>query len=166
MSDGDLQLVLEAARWASSGGNRRLQRLVVVRDGKMTRLVRAISPGMHGHPTALVVVCTDLRLAVTYQVDVERHPTRWIDVGTMAMNMMLAAHAAGLGSCPLTSFSRPALSRLLELPPDLAPELILQLGHRAPTASRRKPSQLEVEDLVHWERYQASKLRTGGGLDS
>ena len=148
--------MLEAARWASSGGNRRLLRLVAVRDLTMIRFVRAISPGMHGHPTALVVICTDLRLAATYQVDIEHHPTRWIDVGTMTMNMMLAAHAAGLGSCPLTSFSRPALSSLLELPAHLSPDLILQLGHAAAAQTNRKTIQLRVEDLVFWERYDAS----------
>src|SRR5436309_897239 len=99
IAETDLRRVLEAARWASSGGNRRLHKLVVVRDPARIRLVKAFAPGILATPPALIVICTDTEKASREQVQVDRHTTTWIDVGTQAMTMMLAAHVLGLGSC-------------------------------------------------------------------
>jgi nitroreductase len=53
----------------------------------------------------------------------------YIDVGTAAATMLLAAHAIGLASCPVTSFSRVAVARLLGLDEAITPQLIVCLGH-------------------------------------
>jgi albonoursin synthase len=110
---------------------------------------------MLGRPTALIVILTDLRKAAEEQVQVDKHTTRWIDVGTAAMNMSLAAHALGLGSCPATSFSRSGVAVMLDLPPTLVPEFILQLGHPAqplPQPRRGGATRRTVEALTYWER--------------
>ncbi len=151
--DADVRTLLDAARWAPSGGNRRIHILVVVRDPGMVRLIKAFSPGMHGLPTGLVVVCTDFERAARQAVQLELQTTRWIDVGTMAMNMMLAAHALGLGSCPLTSFSRTAISILLELPKTVFPEFVLQVGHPAGVAAPDRRARFSIDDITYWERY-------------
>jgi len=153
VADGDLRKILEAARWASSGGNRRIHKLIVVRNPTTIRLIRMMSPGMRPLAPALIVICTDAEKAARAQVPLDTHKTRWVDVGTMAMNMMLAAHALGLGTCPITSFSRAGSAVMLELPPTLLPELILTLGHPAPAIPRRKPTRLTIEDFTYWERY-------------
>lgn len=156
VADGALRAVLEAGRWATTGGNRRVHRFLVVRDPATIRLVKAISPGMLGVPAALVVICLDTEAAERQQVPVERQRSVWIDVGTAAMNMMVAAHALGLGSCPVTSFSRSGLYTVLELPTTAVPELMVLLGHSAPhrRALRRSArTRLTIEDLTYWERY-------------
>ena len=38
--------ILKAARWAPSGGNRRLHRFVAVQDPMTLRVLRMVSPGM------------------------------------------------------------------------------------------------------------------------
>jgi nitroreductase len=78
--------------------------------------VRAFSPGMLGVLAALVVICTDVERVRVEQVQVERDTSVWMDVGTAAMSMMLAAHALGLGSCPTTSFSLSGVAEALNLP--------------------------------------------------
>ncbi|HVE30906.1 MAG TPA: nitroreductase family protein, partial [Mycobacteriales bacterium] len=55
----------------------------------------------------------------------------YVDVGTTAATMLLAAHAVGLGSCPVTSFSRAAVARLLGLAEGIEPRLVVCLGHPA-----------------------------------
>jgi albonoursin synthase len=155
VSTEDLWKILEAARWALSGGNRRINKFLVVQDPRRIRLVRTVAPGMLGRPTALIVILTDLRKAAEEQVQVDKHTTRWIDVGTAAMNMSLAAHALGLGSCPATSFSRSGVAVMLDLPPTLVPEFILQLGHPAqplPQPRRGGATRRTVEALTYWER--------------
>ena len=154
--DEDIRSILQAARWASSAGNRRINKFLVVRDAGTLRLVRAVSPGMLAHPPAIIVILTDANQAREEQVQLDKDYNTWIDVGTTAMNMMLMAHALGLGSCPATSFSKAGVRVALDLPSHLIPEFILQLGHCAPEARLHRPgssTRLRIEDLTYWERY-------------
>lgn len=156
VSEQDLRRVLEAARWAISAGNRRIHKFIVVRNSATIQLIRAVSPGMLALPAALIVICTDMDKAAREQVQLDRDSTTWIDVGAAAMNMIIMAHALGLGTCPTTSFSRSGVSTVLELPPSVVPEFILQLGHPAPQVRVMRPgvsTRLRVEDFTFWERY-------------
>ena len=151
-----LELVVQAGRSASSGGNNRIHRFLVLRDEVLIRLVRAMSPGMLGYPTALVVICTDLHAAALRQIPVGVYRTRWIDVGTAMANMMLMVEALGLGSCPLTSFSQGGVSVVLDLPEQAVPEAILQMGHRPGRRPVDEPSPQHagtVDPYVYWDRY-------------
>lgn len=158
MTDESLLSVLEAGRWATAGGNRRIHPFLVVRDpGTLARL-RAVTPGMFSAPPVVIVICTDATRAAEELVQVKHDTTTWIDVGTAAMNMMVAAHALGLGSCPVTSFSHGAVSVVLGLPSTVEPELFLLLGHpRQPTrpirpaGSRRTAVVTLPVGLVWWE---------------
>lgn len=154
VGDEDIRQIVEAARWASSASNCRIHRYLVVRDPARLRLVRALSPGMLTVPPATIVVCTDQGKARQAGVKLDRDPTTWIDVGTAAMNMMLAAHELGLGSCPVTSFSPGGLGVALDLPHEVVPELLLTLGRPAPgAATSRGPGRehIAVDDLINWE---------------
>jgi nitroreductase len=156
VAEADLWLILEAGRRAASAGNVRIHRFLVVREPKRLRLVRMLSPGMLAVPQALIVICTDLEAAAAAQLQVEKDPTVLMDVGTAAMNMMLAAQALGLGSCPATSFSPTAIAEILQLPPHARAEFMLQLGHPAPE-ERSLPAgpkrRVSAADLTFWERY-------------
>jgi nitroreductase len=159
LDDRDIEAVLEAARWAPNAGNRRIHRYLIVRSPERVNLVRSVSPGMLARPAALIVICTDLERARVEQVQVERDTTVWIDVGTAAMSMMMAAHALGLGSCPTTSFSRGGVREVLELPSHAIPEFVLQLGRPAPEARKMRAGasmKLTLKDLCYWERYGSS----------
>jgi len=84
------------------------------------------------------------------------HCNVFIDVGTAAENMLLAAHALGLGSVPVASFSKEALKVLLDLPDWLSPDLIICLGYPAkdPRSTRMIPAKpIRWQDLTYWERY-------------
>ncbi|MEU1198728.1 nitroreductase family protein [Streptomyces sp. NPDC005813] len=82
------------------------------------------------------------------------NPGPYIDAGTAAATMMLAAHAIGLGSGPVTSFSRVAVATLLALPDPVRPELIICLGHPAaeqpPPMLRRNGT--SWEDVIQGDR--------------
>lgn len=132
--------ILEAGRWATSGGNRRIHRFLVVREGDTLARIRAVSPGILGRPRAIIVIVTDLDRATRELVQIDHDRTTWIDVGTAAMNMMLAAHAIGLGSCPVTSFSQEAVRVILGMPDHIVPELLLVLGHPGPPLGTMAPS--------------------------
>jgi nitroreductase len=158
VDDEAIRRFVEAARLASSASNRRIHRSLVVRQLAKVRLAKALSPGMLAAPPALIVICTDEAKARQAGVKLERDTTTWIDVGTAAMNMMLAAHALGLATCPVTSFSAAGLRVVLDLPEEIVPELLLMLGHPAPQANRRRSGRerIAVDDLIDWERIGGS----------
>lgn len=159
VTDESLFQVLEAGRWATSGGNRRIHPFLVVRDPRTLARLRAVTPGMFSTPPVVIVICTDATRAAEELVQLEHDTTTWIDVGTAAMNMMVAAHALELGSCPVTSFSHGAVSVVLGLPPTVEPELFLLLGHPQgpprlvrPTQGGRAGAAALPSGLVWWER--------------
>lgn len=155
----DLKHLIRAARWASSAGNRRIHKFVVVDDRKSVNLIRIISPGILGNPQALIVICTDRAKAAQEGVNLDLDPTTWIDVGTASQNMMLAACEIGLGSCPTTSFSKSAVRVILNLPDDLEPEYILQVGYpleQPSSIGKGGISRLPVEAITFWGAFPAS----------
>jgi nitroreductase len=148
-----LSAVLESARYAPHAGNRRLHRYVVVTRPSLLRAVRMVSPGMLQRPTAAIVVCVDWAKVHSYGFP-SANPGPYIDVGTAAATLLLAAHSIGLGAGPVTSFSRTALATVLKLPAGVRPELIVCLGHAAteqPPAMRRQGGP-RWDDLIQWER--------------
>jgi nitroreductase len=150
-----LEQILECGRWAPNAGNRRLHRYVAVQDPLTLRLLRMVSPGMFQRPTAVIVICIDGRRVAAQGVA----PTSkglLIDVGTAAQTMLLAAHALGLGSGIVTSFSQAGVRVVLNLPEHLRPELIVALGYPAPVQSlaMRARARLTWQSLTDWERFQ------------
>lgn len=157
VSDEHLRLMTEAARWATSAGNRHVHKFLIVRDPEIIRRVRAVSPGMLTAPPALIAILTDLDKAERESLQMEHDHANWMDVGTAAMNMMNMAHALGLGSCPVTSFSRSGAAVMLGLPPHLTPDWLLIVGHPAPAPPARRlsanaPKPVTARDLTWWEQ--------------
>jgi nitroreductase len=146
-----VETILDAGRWAPTAGNRHLQRFVATTHPGTLRVLRMVSPGMIAHPAAAIIICTDRTLAAAYGFP-PNAPGLFVDVGTAAATMLLAAHSIGMGAVPVSSFSRAAASVVLRLPDGWVPELILCLGHPEPTqplamAPRRR---LRWQDLTRW----------------
>ncbi|GAA2798674.1 hypothetical protein GCM10010441_24640 [Kitasatospora paracochleata] len=149
-----LRAVLDSVRYAPHAGNRRLHRYVAVTRPGLLRAIRMVSPGMLQHPAAAIVVCVDWAGVRAYGFP-ESNPGPYIDVGTAAATMLLAAHALGLGAGPVTSFSRAAVAVLLGAPDGVRPELIVCLGHPSPQQPPpvRRTGGPAWDDLVRWEQF-------------
>ena len=137
-----LSSLLEAARWAPSGGNNQPWAFVAIREPTNIRKVKMFSPGLGGDPTALIVICSDQSVEAS---------TAIMDVAMAAQNVMLTATANDLGSCVIRSHNQSALQTLLNLPTHVVPELIVALGY--PARAARNPGRRPIEELVHWEEY-------------
>jgi nitroreductase len=124
----DLESVVKAARYAPNAGNRRLQPVITVTDQATIRLMRKIAPGMAPLPQAIVVICTDRDRAIDFDFRPEAVGL-YIDVGTTAATLLLAAHSVGLAAGPVTSFSHAAAGRILNTRASLEPQLLVCLGH-------------------------------------
>jgi nitroreductase len=149
-----VELILQAVRWAPNAGNRRLHRYVAVQDSTTLRLLRMVSPGMFQRPRAVITICIDGARARSFGMS----PTTrslYVDVGTSAQTMLLAAHSIGLGAGVVTSFSRAAVSVVLNLPAGLSPEMFICFGFpaaRQPPAMRPR-TPVTWQSLSHWERF-------------
>jgi nitroreductase len=155
VSDEMLSTLLDAARWAPSASNQRINRFLVVRDPDRIVDFRRVAPGMLGFPTALLVILTDSRKAEEEGVKLHLdHRTRWADAGAASQNVLLAAHELGLGACPLMSFSVAGAASILELPEHLTPDYIVMLGHpvEAPAKRKRLGPKQDLSKLLFWDR--------------
>ena len=142
--DEALRQILQAARMTGSSKNREPNRLIVVTEREGVRALGALSEGGKwlAHAAAVVVI-----------TQVEPHE---FDAGRCAQNMMVAAWAEGIASCP-AHLPEPAVARLLGIPKDVHVNRVIGFGYADPTRSpspksvarRRKP----LEELVHRERW-------------
>jgi nitroreductase len=149
-----LEEILKAGRWAPSGGNRRLHRYVAVHDPLTLRLLRMVSPGMLQKPQAIILICIDWSRVNAYGI-APSSKGLYIDVGTAAQTMLLAAHSLGLASGIVTSFPRAGVRTILNLPPHLSAELFICLGHAAAggPAPMRAWGKITWQSLTDWERF-------------
>ena len=149
-----LEEILKAGRCAPSGGNRRLHRYVAVQDPLTLRLLRMVSPGMLQKPAAIILICIDWGRVNAYGMAADGKGL-YIDVGTAAQTMLLAAHSLGLASGIVTSFPRAGVRTILNLPKHLSPELCICLGHAAPSgpAPMRAWGKITWQSLTDWERF-------------
>lgn len=146
-----IEKILEAGRWAPTGGNIQPWKFIVVKDQKILNMVRKISPGYLGVTPLAIVVCSDRQKAYTLGGKLGRDYLSIADCSMAVENMLLAAHALGLGSCPVKSFSHVALKEILDIPEGIEPELIVIIGY--PDERPPPPPRLPLKEVSYLNRY-------------
>lgn len=138
--------LVEAGRWAPSGGNRQPWRFIVVQDARKVRMTKMFAEGLSGTPTLLIAICTEKR----EDKDIYSKTTL-LDIGMAAENMMLQAVELGLGTCAIASFSEEPVKHLLNVPREMSVILLLSIGYpdMQPNVRPRK----SVEDICYNEKY-------------
>lgn len=134
-----IRLVEEAAIWAPTGGNAQTWRFIIVDDPSLLNKVRMVSPGLSGKPAAVIILCQDMEKARQKSSDLGEIMAL-LDTGMAAQNVMLAAHAIGLGTCPISSFHLRGVQAVLSLPEKIVPFLLIAVGvpGAIPKAPERK----------------------------
>ena len=147
-----IEKIVEAARWAPSAGNRQPVEIVVVTDKEKRERMASVSgyaPYLKDSPVALVVCVNQKKYTKGYENAREFYTP--MDASAAIQNMMLAAHALGLGSCWDSVFDKKVVRELVDIPEDVEPFAIIALGYpsRAPQPPRRRP----IEEYLRWETY-------------
>lgn len=178
VSTRTVQRLLAVATWAPSAHNRQPWRFVVVASANtkailaeaMGERLRAdrladgdplplIEADVHRSYTRITTATIVIIICLTMK-DMDKYPDARRDEAeyTMAVqgtamatqNLLLAAHAEGLGACwscaPL--FSSAVVRSVLGLPPDWEPQGLITLGH--PAASVKPASRNDVEAVSLW----------------
>ena len=143
VSDEDLERILEAARWTGSSKNTQRWSFVVVRDPEQKERLAECGD-----------FTTPIRNAQMVIAIVMEHEGYEFDVGRAAQNIMLAADAVGVATCPITLHRDADAAAVLQIPEGARVRYAVSLGYPAPNAAPsrfggRKPS----GDVVHWDRY-------------
>jgi len=135
-------LILEAGIWAPSGGNTQSWRFLVITDAKVLNKLRLVSPGLLGTPSSVIAICQDLTHALEKGGELGVKTLSLMDTGMAAQNIMLAAYAVGLGTCPIASFHAEAVQQILGLPAHIYPQLLISVGFPDgnPPAPKRHPN--------------------------
>ena len=144
LAEGDLAAILEAGRWTGTSKNRQDWAVVVVRD-----------PGQRD----LLVNCGDftepIRRAPVTLVLVQEGEQYEFDIGRVAQNLMLAAAALGVASCPVTLHRSEQAAQVLGLPEGKRTRYAIALGYPAENAGpARLGGRKPVTAFIHHERYQ------------
>jgi nitroreductase len=139
-----VQRLLEAAMAAPSAGNQQSWQFVVISDRDLLSRVPSVHPYSAMVPTApvAVLVCGDLHL--------DTHTGYWVqDCSAATQNLLLAAHALGLGAVWLGCYPREervaGLRSLLGLPEHIVPLALVPIGYPAetkPSGSRYDPERV------------------------
>lgn len=150
--DEVLNACIEAARLAPSACNRQPWRLVVVRDPDRRRRLaaEALLPGIPmpwvGGAPVIVALCAEQEL-LTHRIAPWFSKVRYdlLDPGIAGEHLVLAATAAGLGSCWIGWINPKAVANILALPRKIKPLALITLGY---PASNREPSPRRALDEI------------------
>jgi len=144
-----IQRILAAAMSSPSANNTQPWHFVVITDREVLAQIPKVNPNatMATDAPLAILVCGDVTLAMA--------PGYWVvDCSAAVENLLLAAHALGLGAVWTAVYPREerieGFRRLLGLPENVAGHSLIVLGYPAET---RPPQDRYREDRVHRERW-------------
>ena len=158
VSDSDVEVLLHAAMAAPSAMDYDPWHFVVVHDNAIKQELKSKLPfaKMITDSCTAIVVCGDSSLYDRVsQRDGEDNTLYWVeDCSAASQNLLLAAHALGLGAVwtgvfPLKSRIT-LLQRLLQLPERIVPLNLILVGHPAAPAN---PKDKWDANKVHYNKY-------------
>ena len=182
----DLNRLLEAARWAPSNHNRQPWKFLVIEDRERIRdLAEQVRIGMESkvkalpevaafHAAGLVQYGTFFAAAPVLIVALHKLPIAaaaalWettphpelvsgepLSVAMAMQNLLLAAHALGLGTCVMTApLLADNLAAALPVPPGFAITSLIAVGH--PEGVSPPPRRKSLAQIVELDQYPAHK---------
>ena len=139
-----LQNLLKAASSAPSAGNQQPWHFIVIDDRTILNVIHTF------HPSAKMLMDADKAILVCGDVHLEKFKGYWmIDCAAASENILLAAHAQGLGACWLGIYPREGrmagMRKLIHLPTNVIPFALISLGYPG-------------EEKSSEERFNASRI--------
>ena len=148
VSADDAAAILEAGRWTGSSKNRQDWAFLVIDDPEQQ--ARLADCGRFSQPLRDArFIIVPVRLPDGYE----------FDIGRVSQNMMLAAAARGVGSCPVTLHDDDCATAVLGLPPDHEARYALCFGYPdmqavgESRAARSMGGRKPLADLVKKNRF-------------
>jgi nitroreductase len=143
ISDEDLAAVLEAARWTGSAKNVQNWAFILVDDPQQKNRLCEVGDFMDPVRNAPAAICL-----------VQEPEGYEFDTGRLAQNIMLAADALGLATCPVTLHREEIAAEVLELPEGRRCRFAVAIGYPAQGAGATKMGgRKPLGELLHHDSY-------------
>ena len=143
VSEETIEKILDAARWAPSAGNIQPWIFVVVKRMEIKRRLAeaALNQFFIEEAPVVIVVCADQERSGMYYGSRGANLYCIQDTAAAAQNILLAAHALGLGACWVGAFDEEEVRLILRAPKRIRPVAIIPIGHPAekPGAIFKRP---------------------------
>jgi nitroreductase len=122
LSDKEIEMILEAGRWAPSASNRQAWEFIVVKNKDViSKLAKAAIYGKF---------IRDVPVVIAIVGDVHENPNWYVQDTTLAsMNMMLMAWVLNIGTCWIGSMDREKAKEILGIKKDNFLLTILPFGY-------------------------------------
>jgi len=168
IDDETVQAVLDAANWAPSWGNTQCWRFIIVRDAQTraavadslfkvmvdNELVANAATSAIKQAPVLVVVCAEKGKAGYGPDDVpvtDKGDWYMFDIALAMENMVLAAHAMGLGTVIVGGFDARKIAELLEVPDKMHVVTMTPLG--IPEHKGQISPRIGLTGVIYNEKY-------------
>ena len=146
IADDVMHRILQAGRMAGSAKNIEANRLIVVTDQAVQDALVEAGDFSSWIGSSAVIVGFASPIA----------ELRLFDVGRQAQNMMLAAHAEGVSTCPVTLQHSDKARAAIGLPADWDMRMVITLGYPVQDHpdSPLKRTRVALDDLIVHNRWQ------------
>jgi len=167
VDDKTIELVLEAARWAPSWTNTQCWKFIVVRDNKvkaeLANTLFSVEKGgpPDGNPAfgaisnapVVIVACAKLGKSGYYREEPATDKGDWFmfDVALAMQNLVLAAHALGLGTVHVALMDAKKAASVLQVPAGFCVVEMTPLGY--PDQEPKPRPRKELSEIVSYERF-------------
>ncbi len=123
--------LIDCARRSPAGGNFQAIEYVIVDEPQICKRIFAClawaghvrprrNPAPHQEPTAYIVVLADN--------EIKKYESAAADAAAAIENILIAAHAMGIGSCWLGSVNRDEVRNILQVPDNFTIDSVIALG--------------------------------------
>ncbi len=152
VTDEQIEQLLKVMIAAPSGGNRQPWRIIVVQNQEVKDELAIAALKQHFIATAPVVfaVCRAPEESAARYKERGRNLYSFQDTAAMTENLLVAAHAMGLGGCWIGAFKDEEVSRILECPKDVYPVALIPIGY--PEKVKGKPNRRPLKEVVRFIR--------------
>lgn len=165
--DALIHKLIDAARWAPTGGNMQPWEFFVIKDQQTKEaIVQTTYIGYDkktGRPQRWIL---DAPVIILVGTNIKRTGARYgrfgaefvasLDVAAAIENMLLAATALGLGSCWIAGFDTPQLNKVLNLPKEIQPLSLITIGY--PKKIPAPPPRLSVQEITTYLKPREDSL--------
>ncbi|MBI5459699.1 nitroreductase family protein [Methanobacterium sp.] len=145
--------IIQAGVWAPSAGNLQSWELILVKNPQSRQKLSeaAYMRDFIAKAPVVMVPCVNQRVsgAIYGNRGVELYSIQ--DVSCAVENMLLMAHALGIGTCWVGAFDEQEVRDLLKTPSYVRPVALVPMGY--PDEKPYPPPRRDVDDFLHFEKY-------------
>ena len=153
----DLFMLIELGMKAPSSGNMQDFRFIGVREKEtILKLPKAcLDQYWITSAPALIVVCSQPSLQATWFGERGRHVFATQNAAMATQNILLAAHAMGLGACMVSGFDQEKVDKIFGVEGAGRVEAIIPIGYPAEKPDKKEENEMDV--MLYFEKWGNGK---------